>query len=178
MHEPRGKAVPYYYRPADEDLVAAIENNLLRKYELIYKQPATALSLKFEPDQHYITRRQSQGKRVTKKVTIKEGDAKNATDIVGFEVPFTLTGSPQLMQVAYDCGIGEKNSLGFGMIELAGPSRPRWTHSDLVVALQLSPPGNSPLPELVSKKSNKIKKSLAVDQLVSYPLYYICREAY
>ena len=50
-------------------------------------------------------------------MTIKEGHKTEETKIVGFEVPFTLQGSTKLMEIAYECGIGEKNSLGFGMIE-------------------------------------------------------------
>ena len=37
--------------------------------------------------------------------------------IRGVLAPFTLTGSEELMRVAWDCGLGEKNSAGFGMIE-------------------------------------------------------------
>jgi len=34
--------------------------------------------------------------------------------VKGFRTPIHLEGSPELIQVAYDCGLGEKNSAGFG----------------------------------------------------------------
>ena len=37
--------------------------------------------------------------------------------IRGALAPFTLTGSEELMRIAWDCGLGEKNSSGFGMVE-------------------------------------------------------------
>jgi CRISPR-associated endoribonuclease Cas6 len=119
MHEYQGKLTPYYFRPDDQQLSEAIQNNLRRKFETINNKSAADLSLIFEPDQRYIKNREKQGKRVTKKITIKEGD-REATDIICFEVPFTLKGSHDLMEIAYECGIGEKNSMGFGMIEVVG----------------------------------------------------------
>jgi CRISPR-associated endoribonuclease Cas6 len=117
MHEYQGKLTPYYFRPDDQQLSVAIQNNLRRKFETINNKSAADLSLIFEPDQQYIKNREKQGKRVTKKITIKEGD-REATDIICLEVPFTLKGSSELMEIAYECGIGEKNSMGFGMIEV------------------------------------------------------------
>ena len=117
MHEYEGKLTPYYFRPDDQQLSEAIQNNLRRKFETIHNKSAADLSVLFEPDQQYIKDREKQGKRVTKKITIKEGDLE-ATDIICVEVPFTLKGSRELMEVAYECGIGEKNSMGFGMIEV------------------------------------------------------------
>jgi CRISPR-associated endoribonuclease Cas6 len=37
---------------------------------------------------------------------------------VGAFAPFILSGSKELMRLAYDCGVGEKNAAGFGMIEV------------------------------------------------------------
>jgi CRISPR-associated endoribonuclease Cas6 len=119
MHLYQGKLTPYYFRHDDQQLSEAIRNNLGRKFETIHNKSAAELSLLFEPDQRYIKNREKQGKRVTKKITIKEG-AYESTDIICLEVPFTLKGSRELMEIAYECGIGEKNSLGFGMIEVVG----------------------------------------------------------
>jgi CRISPR-associated endoribonuclease Cas6 len=38
--------------------------------------------------------------------------------VVGFKVPLTLTATPTLLKTAYECGLGEKNSMGFGMVDL------------------------------------------------------------
>jgi CRISPR-associated endoribonuclease Cas6 len=48
----------------------------------------------------------------TKLVTYKE------IQIVGAFAPFTLTGTTELVRVGYECGLGEKNAAGFGMIEV------------------------------------------------------------
>lgn len=122
MHQYQGKLTPYYYRPADEELSSAIQKNLHHKYEIIHQEPASHLAITFQPDHQYIAKRESQGKRVTKKITIKEGDKEKATDIIAFELPFSLQGSTELMEVAYESGIGERNSLGFGMIDVAKTS--------------------------------------------------------
>ena len=119
MHNHKNKLTPYYYRPDDKNLSTAILNNLRQKYAIIHKQHAENLFIKFEPDWQYIARREKNGKKVTKKITIKEFDPNNATQIIAFEIPFTLHGSTELMEIAYESGIGEKNSLGFGMIECA-----------------------------------------------------------
>ncbi len=50
----------------------------------------------------------------SKLITIKEGSAEE-TRVKAFESLFYLTGSKELMQVAYECGIGQRNSMGFGM---------------------------------------------------------------
>jgi CRISPR-associated endoribonuclease Cas6 len=34
------------------------------------------------------------------------------------EAPFTITADPQLIQLGYECGFGENNSAGFGMVEV------------------------------------------------------------
>jgi len=31
-----------------------------------------------------------------------------------------MEADPQLVKFAYDCGLGEKNSMGFGMVEMEG----------------------------------------------------------
>ncbi len=117
MHEHRGARKTHFLRPGDDQLGAAIANNLRQKYETVHRRPAEQLGITFEPDWEYVARREQQGKRVTKKITIKEG-AEEATDVISFEVPFVLQGDVELMEMAYECGIGEKNSMGFGMIEV------------------------------------------------------------
>jgi CRISPR-associated endoribonuclease Cas6 len=115
MHERQGRLQPYYYRPHDAGLSEALRKNLLEKYQIIHdSQKATfsekvAFSLKFRLEPH--------DKPKSKLITIKEG-SRQATHIKAFETYFTLEGSPELMQVAWECGLGERNSQGFGMVEL------------------------------------------------------------
>ncbi len=123
LEEHRGNLSQYYFRPGDQRLSEVLQNNLRHKYEIIHGKTATTMNIEFIPDMDYVQRWQQAGKRVTKKITIKEGRDAYSTDIIAFEVPFTLKGDTGLMTVAYEAGIGEKNSLGFGMIEVAGVSK-------------------------------------------------------
>ncbi|HZO88726.1 MAG TPA: CRISPR-associated endoribonuclease Cas6 [Chthonomonadaceae bacterium] len=100
-----------YLRPAEtEEFSEAVRRNLVRKYELLYGRPPKDDRLTLTFDRAYLARDPHGG---TKKMTFKD------IDIVAAYVPFILTGSPELMQTAWNCGLGEKNSGGFGMVEVA-----------------------------------------------------------
>jgi len=62
----------------------------------------------------YFQRRQG---RVSKLLHIKEGAAEE-TKIKAFAMPFAIRGNPELTKVAWECGLGDKNSLGLGMIDV------------------------------------------------------------
>lgn len=107
---PREDRSTQYLRPADgEKFSLAVRHNLLRKCELLTGRPPQddRLTLTFDAD--YLARHPHGG---TKKVTFK------GIEIVGAFAPFQLTGSVELMQVAWNCGLGEKNSGGFGMVDV------------------------------------------------------------
>ncbi len=55
------------------------------------------------------------GKPRSSLITIK-ADTPQESKIRGFSCQFTMTAPEEIMQIAYDGGIGSKNSLGFGMI--------------------------------------------------------------
>ncbi len=114
--EKYGKLQEHYYRPSEPELVEAIRHNLISKYETVYqKQPADS-RLEFKLDEEY---RQNKGgdAGLSKLIIIKEGTSAE-TKIKAFECPFYLTGSRELQQVAWDCGIGQRNSQGLGMIDV------------------------------------------------------------
>jgi CRISPR-associated endoribonuclease Cas6 len=115
-HEHRGKETTYYIRPGDPQLGDAIRKNLVQKFQTIYKKIPDDEQLTFSLDENYIQRKGGYDK-ISKLITIKEGEEQE-TQIKCFIAPFALKGSTELMRVAYECGIGEKNSLGFGMIEV------------------------------------------------------------
>lgn len=99
-----------YLRPSDgPEFSEAVRRNLLRKYQTLYGRPPTddRFTLTFDPA--YLARDRHGG---TKLLTFK------GIKIVGAFCPFTATGSVELMQVMWDCGAGEKNAAGFGMVEL------------------------------------------------------------
>jgi len=117
-HEHKGKETTYYIRPDDPQLSEAIRKNLAQKFQTIYQRPPDDDQLLFSLDEDYIQRKGGYNK-ISKLITIKEGDTAE-TQIKSFIAPFVLQGSVELMRAAYECGIGEKNSQGFGIVEVMG----------------------------------------------------------
>lgn len=98
-----------YLRPADgPEFSEAIRRNLIRKHVLLHGGPPAddRFTLTFDPA--YLARDRNGG---TKLLTFK------GIHIVGALAPFTVVGSIALMRVLLDCGAGEKNSSGFGMVD-------------------------------------------------------------
>lgn len=108
-HERDGRKQIYYYRPEDAGLSEALRNNLLQKYEIIHGKQAPTDNLRF--------RIEAWDKPKSKLMAIKEGTPEQ-NRVKAFETYFTLEGSTELMQVAWECGLGEHNSQGFGMLDL------------------------------------------------------------
>jgi CRISPR-associated endoribonuclease Cas6 len=109
-----GRKTPHYCRPHEEEAFSeAVRNNLLLKYRMAYGGPPRDDRLRLEFDRAYLERRAKRNPETagTKKVRYKE------IEVIGAFAPFALTGSAELMKLAWDCGLGEKNSGGFGMVE-------------------------------------------------------------
>ncbi len=108
---PDGRATPYYLRPSGPDAAAfggAVRKNLLQKYALVHPEPIEDDRLSVEFDAPYLARDPHHG---TKNIAFK------GVNIIGAQAPLTLSGNPALLKLAWECGLGEKNSTGFGMIE-------------------------------------------------------------
>jgi CRISPR-associated endoribonuclease Cas6 len=114
MRENNGKLQAYYYRPTDPEIGEAIRNNLLMKYEIIYGRACEKDVFAIEFNMEYYERRKG---RVSKLLHIKEGSA-DETKVKVFEMPFRVRGNPELIRVAWECGLGDKNSMGLGMIDV------------------------------------------------------------
>lgn len=114
MREHHGKLQAYYYRPTDPEVGEALRRNLIAKYEIVHGEPCRAPDFTITFDMGYYQRR---GGKVSKLLHIKEGQAAE-TRIKAFEMPFAVQGNPELLQIAWECGLGDKNSLGLGMVEL------------------------------------------------------------
>lgn len=105
-----------YLRPCEGAAFGeAVWRNLLRKHALVSGGPPPDERLRLEFDADYLARNPNNG---TKKITYKD------IDVVGALAPFTLHGSPELMQLAWECGLGEKNAGGFGMIDVTKGGAP------------------------------------------------------
>ncbi len=114
VHTFNGKTNQYYLRPNDiDDTNRVLTKNLINKKGLIYGNQALEGSLKLEWDPDYLRR----NTRITKKITINE-NGQYPIDVIGIQAPFTIEGDTDLIKVGYECGFGEKNSMGFGFAEV------------------------------------------------------------
>jgi CRISPR-associated endoribonuclease Cas6 len=120
-----GKLWPCYLLPDDPRLSNALSSNILNKYNSLCRSNFSSTSsvdmnvdLQFQCtlDQQFITDRGGPSK-ITKLITIKAGH-EDETKVRGFMCPITLEGNIELIKLAYESGLGEKNSLGFGMLSL------------------------------------------------------------
>jgi CRISPR-associated endoribonuclease Cas6 len=104
-------APAYYLRP--EDIVEAnriLNVNLIRKYILTHNSEYRGKGIRFNWNERYLR----EHPRVTKKITIEKDPP---VSVIGVQSPFDIEGDPDLISIGYECGFGEKNSMGFGMVE-------------------------------------------------------------
>ena len=105
-----GKRYPTYLSPDAPEVSGIVLNNLLNKYHTFYGKPyEKEFDFTFE-----VTNRPK-----PKLIAIKTGTPE-ASDIRGFLFDFRMKAPTELMQIMYDAGLGEKNSMGFGMVEVRG----------------------------------------------------------
>lgn len=107
--ERNGKIVAHYLLPDEPEFSDLVRQNLIRKHEIIYGRKPKDDSFRMEFDADYIAKREG---HVTRLVSYKD------INIRGVLCPFNAYGSPELMFVGYECGFGDKNSAGFGMVEV------------------------------------------------------------
>lgn len=112
-----GEKERYYLRYNDDTQLTnrILNQNLENKYQAINNIPYTGEGVKLEWDHDFAIQSIKKGKRLSKKVTITK-DLENPIDVIGIFCPFTIIGDPQLISIGYECGFGEKNSMGFGMV--------------------------------------------------------------
>ena len=101
----------YYFRADDDGVEEALCQNLLRKYETLNRKPYSGY-LNINLDKEYIAHHR---KKLSKLVKIREGLA-NETRIKAFYCPLKIEAETDMQQLAWDCGIGERNSMGFGCL--------------------------------------------------------------
>lgn len=92
------------WKPQFSEIAA---NNLLIKHEIIYGEKPANRDFKIIPNGN-------QEKKFEKTLNYK------GTIIKGYAGIYWLKGSPDLIKVAYDTGLGSKNSQGFGCWEVVG----------------------------------------------------------
>lgn len=94
-----GKKKTYYYTPKEKEFGELIRKNLIKKYQALYGQWP-------QNDNFFITPINTTEKIVKYKNFIIKGHMGN----------FEISGSKELMDLAFSTGLGSKNSQGFGMI--------------------------------------------------------------
>ena len=104
----QGQLAMHYCLPDDPEFSELVRQNLLRKYRAMYGQPPQEDRFVMKFDNAYIRKRNG---KVTRLVDYK------GIDIRGVMCPFHVEGNPELIHVGYECGFGDKNSAGFGMVE-------------------------------------------------------------
>lgn len=108
---PNGK--PTYISPESPNSYKLIFNNLKAKYEAFYKEQI----INFNFDETANTQNFSLTAPLKrKKITIK-ANTPQQTFIIGYNTSFKITLPIELMKILYETGIGEKGSMGFGMVE-------------------------------------------------------------
>lgn len=90
--------------PEEEEFQGRLSENLFKKY-WSYMKRADHLYLKFKP-------LESKQKRIV----IKKGDIEIYHR--AHQMKFELQGPPELLKFAWQVGLGEKTSMGFGMIDI------------------------------------------------------------
>ena len=99
---------PTYLSPDAPEAQSVLLNNLLNKYHTFYGKP-------FEEAPDFSFEVVSQPK--PKLISIKTGTPETS-NIRGFMFDFRMKAPVELMKIMYDAGLGEKNSIGFGMVGL------------------------------------------------------------
>ncbi len=108
-----GSPYPQYLRALDERVPHLLRENALKKYRLVTGMPADC-SFSVRVDRAYVERNGGDRSRhISSLHRIKPGYP-DETAVRAFTAPLILEGNSQVIAVLYDCGIGEKNSMGFG----------------------------------------------------------------
>lgn len=103
-----GKMRATYLSPDDPGFCEHLSANLARKYEALNKKPSENLDVKFK----LASEEMPENRRLSKLIDIK------GIKVRGWLVPVEAEGNPELLRLAYETGLGEKNSAGFGMVEV------------------------------------------------------------
>ncbi|MBS3945861.1 MAG: CRISPR-associated endoribonuclease Cas6 [Melioribacter sp.] len=107
----------YFFRYDDDinEINRVFNQNLLNKYQAINNREYVGSGIKLSWDIDFAIQSLKKGKRLSKKVLINK-DINNPIDVIGIFCPFNVSGDSKLTKLGYECGFGEKNSMGFGMV--------------------------------------------------------------
>ena len=93
--------------PSKEQFYTNLENNLLSKYKEFNKLEETDKKITISSEMRHVK---------AKRISIDKGEQE--TFHRAYLMDLVLEGDLDLIKFAYDSGLGEKNALGFGMVEI------------------------------------------------------------
>ena len=100
-----GKKKTYYYSPFEDDFSELIRENIIKKYIILNGENTPAKEAEFSIKPVNVSKRNEH-------IILFKG-----TVIKAWSGIYQLDGASELLQIAFDTGLGSKNSQGFGMIE-------------------------------------------------------------
>lgn len=100
---------PLQYCRLEDNFYTKVVDNLRRKFMLVRGIDAKHFNLRMAFDAGYIAKH---GERIHKTIVYKN------TKVFAYLAPFTVQGDVELIRAGYECGFGDKNSAGFGMVEV------------------------------------------------------------
>jgi len=92
--------------PGDLRFYTALQQNLIKKYNSFYGNYDGDEYVKIVPEMNSVKR---------KRITIDKNGSQ--THHRAYLMHFEMEADPELVKFAYDTGLGEKNSMGFGMVD-------------------------------------------------------------
>ncbi len=112
--ERKGRNMPQYHHPNDKGYPQLLFNNLINKYlaaQMTRSHQIDVVRLEAADMQF-----QLRGETKSRLVTLAAHTPRQ-TRVRGYLYDFELAAPAALLQFAYEAGIGEKNSMGFGCVE-------------------------------------------------------------
>ncbi len=93
--------------PDDKNFFPFIERNLINKYNQFFNEELSEDSIKVSSNMENVKK---------KRIMVKRNRLQQ--HYVCYMMDITLEGDPKVIKFAYDCGLSNKNSIGFGMIKV------------------------------------------------------------
>ncbi|MDD4658684.1 MAG: CRISPR-associated endoribonuclease Cas6 [Eubacteriales bacterium] len=100
-----------YGRIEDHDFTEKLRQDLINKHYRVYDSLPSDDNLVFEFNERYMSNK----RRVTRLINF------NGIKILGYMIPFKVTGNPELIRVGFHMGFGNRNNCGFGMVKVWYP---------------------------------------------------------
>ncbi|MBD3223951.1 MAG: CRISPR-associated endoribonuclease Cas6 [Caldithrix sp.] len=110
----KGMYKDHYLMPEDGvEYYKSLKRDLENKYYMIWKKKYSDIDFRMEFDKKYIKKRRN---KISKVIYLNHNE-KSPNHVKGVLAPLHNQADPEVLQLIYDAGLGQLNSLGFGMVE-------------------------------------------------------------